>query len=67
MYALSSNELLPNYIQGIPAFCDFTIRDPCYIVILFQASILRIPLHFMILKKIIIIFFFSEFVFGFYV
>ena len=26
-------------IQGIPAFRDFTIRDPRYFVILFQASI----------------------------
>jgi hypothetical protein len=25
------------YIQGIPAFRDFTIRDPRYFVILFQA------------------------------
>ena len=23
-------------IQGIPAFCDFTIRDPRYFVITFQ-------------------------------
>ena len=38
-------------IQGIPAFRDFTIRDPRYFVILFQASISWIPLHFMILKK----------------
>ena len=27
-------------IQGIPVFRDFTIRDPRYFVILFQASIL---------------------------
>ena len=27
-------------ILGIPGFCDFTIPDPCYFVILFQASIL---------------------------
>ena len=26
----------PNIIQGIPAFCDFTIRNPRYFVILFQ-------------------------------
>ena len=38
-------------IQEIPAFRDFTIRDPLYFVIQFQASILWIPLHFMILKK----------------
>ena len=25
-----------NCIQGIPAFCDFTIHDPRYFVILFQ-------------------------------
>ena len=39
------------WIQGIPAFRDFTIRDPLYFVIQFQASILWIPYHFMILKK----------------
>jgi hypothetical protein len=28
-----------NYIvQGIPAFCDFTIPDPQYFVILFEAK-----------------------------
>ena len=26
-------------VQGIPAFRDFTIRDPHFFVILFQASI----------------------------
>ena len=40
-----------NHIQEIPAFRDFTIRDPRYFVILFQASISWIPPHFMILKK----------------
>ena len=38
-------------IQGIPAFRDFTIRDPLYFVIQFQALNSWIPLHFMILKK----------------
>ena len=38
-------------LQGIPAFRDFTIRDPLYFVIQFQASISWIPHHFMILKK----------------
>ena len=40
-----------SYIQGIPAFRDFTIHNPCYSVILFQAPILWITRHFMILKK----------------
>jgi hypothetical protein len=30
----------PPKIQGIPAIRDFTIRDPLYFVIQFQASIL---------------------------
>ena len=41
----------PDVVQGISAFRDFTICDPRYFVILFQASISWIPLHFMILKK----------------
>ena len=47
-------------LQGIPSFRDFTIRDPRYFVILFQASISWIPLHFMILKKNSKKIFFSE-------
>ena len=38
-------------VQEIPAIRDFTIRDPCYFVILFQVPILWIPRHFMILEK----------------
>ena len=38
-------------LQGIPAFRDFTIRDPLYFVIQFQALNSWIPLHFTILKK----------------
>ena len=30
-------------VQEIPAIRDFTIRDPCYFVILFQVPILWIP------------------------
>ena len=30
---------MANLLQGIPAFRDFTIRDPLYFVIQFQASI----------------------------
>ena len=39
---LTKLSILPNYnvlgsfVQGIPAFRDFTIRDPRYFVILFQ-------------------------------
>ena len=38
-------------LQGIPIFHDFTICDPLYFVIQFQASISWIPRHFMILNK----------------
>ena len=41
-------------VQGIPAFRDFTIRDPRYFVIFFGP-------YFMILKKNICRIFFSEF------
>ena len=40
------------YIQEVPAFRDFRIRDPRYFVILFQASISGIPRHFGILTPI---------------
>ena len=30
------SHFVANVIQGIPAFRDFTIRDPLYFVILFQ-------------------------------
>ena len=39
------------YIQGIPAFRDFTIRDPRHFVILLKPPNLWIPRHFVILKK----------------
>ena len=35
---LKSEERMEIQIQGIPAFRDFTIRDPRYFVILFLAS-----------------------------
>ena len=58
-YDLDSTESLQDgeWVQGkisdteAPAFHDFRIRDPHYFVILFQASILWIPHHFMILNK----------------
>ena len=46
-----SGGIITAIVQGIPAFRDFTIRDPLYFVIQFQALNLWIPLHFMILKK----------------
>ena len=48
MYNFSSSQFGST---GIPVFHDFTTRDPHYFVILLQASILWIPLHFMILKE----------------
>ena len=44
-------------VQGIPAFRDFTIRDPLYFVIQLQASIHDFEEK---IKKKIQIFFFSE-------
>ena len=38
------------HIQGIPAFRDFTIRDPQYFVIWFQAIFREIPRHFVIFE-----------------
>ena len=38
-------------IQEVPAFRDFTIRDPRYFVILFRAPIHENPRRFVILKR----------------
>ena len=46
-------------VQGIPAFLDFTIRDPLYFVIQLQASIHDFEEK--IQKKIQIFFFFGNF------
>ena len=48
---LVTNVVVINKIQGIPVFRDFTIGDPLYFMIQFQALNSWIPLHFMILKK----------------
>ena len=46
---------------GFPAFHDFTIRDPRYFVILFEAQFRENPRHFVILKKKYCKFFFQDF------
>ena len=53
-------------LQGIPSFCDFTIRDPHYFLILFWATIHdfeeKSPKKYFVFLE----FFFSENLFGFF-